>query len=329
MNYYEHHIGDYAEATAHLSFVEDAAYSRLIRKYYSTEKPLPTDVRDVCRLVGARKKSERDAVQKILCEFFSLSDDGWHQERCDEEIAAYRQGEPERAVRKANENGRLRRHREERASLFDQLHAVGEYPAWNIGIGELRSLHARLCGGKPATETDTTPATAPATPATATHSPSPIPQTPDTRHQSQSCVYETRASGNGKPQPAEAVTGNASSRTGTDETEHAEWEATAALYPPGAARADWIGAERAARKLVEDGEATWDALRAGVTRYAALCAATNRLVTNPVKFFTDQDRPWSQAWPLPNQAQPTVKRIRTAADIADELEARAAAGAQA
>ncbi len=37
MNYYEHHIGDYAEATAHLTFIEDATYSRLIRKYYATE----------------------------------------------------------------------------------------------------------------------------------------------------------------------------------------------------------------------------------------------------------------------------------------------------
>jgi uncharacterized protein YdaU (DUF1376 family) len=32
VNYYKHHIGDYAEATAHLSFVEDAAYLRLMRK---------------------------------------------------------------------------------------------------------------------------------------------------------------------------------------------------------------------------------------------------------------------------------------------------------
>ena len=33
MNYYEHHLGDYAEATAHLSFVEDAAY------IYRAERP--------------------------------------------------------------------------------------------------------------------------------------------------------------------------------------------------------------------------------------------------------------------------------------------------
>ena len=79
MNYYEHHIGDYAEATAHLSFVEDAAYSRMIRKYYATEKPLPADIKAVQRLVGARTKEEREAVDTVLHEFFELQDDGWHQ----------------------------------------------------------------------------------------------------------------------------------------------------------------------------------------------------------------------------------------------------------
>lgn len=90
MNYYEHHIGDYAEATAHLSFVEDAAYSRLIRKYYASEKPLPTELKAVQRLVGARTKEEKDAVDTILGEFFVLAADGWHNTRCDEEIARYK-----------------------------------------------------------------------------------------------------------------------------------------------------------------------------------------------------------------------------------------------
>lgn len=90
MNYYEHHIGDYAQATAHLSFVEDAAYSRLIRKYYAEEKPLPADLKAVQRLVGARTKEERQAVSDILDEFFDLEADGWHNKRCDAEIARYR-----------------------------------------------------------------------------------------------------------------------------------------------------------------------------------------------------------------------------------------------
>lgn len=89
MNYYEHHIGDFAEATAHLTFVEDAAYSRMIRKYYATEKPMPADVKAVQRLVGARSKEEREAVESVLHEFFVLEEDGWHQKRCDADLQRY------------------------------------------------------------------------------------------------------------------------------------------------------------------------------------------------------------------------------------------------
>jgi len=91
MNYYEHHLGDYAEATAHLSFVEDAAYSRLIRKYYANEGPLPADLRAVQRLIGARSEDEREAVEIVLGEFFTLEDDGYHNARCDQEIARFRE----------------------------------------------------------------------------------------------------------------------------------------------------------------------------------------------------------------------------------------------
>ena len=90
MNYYEHHIGDYAEATAHLTFIEDATYSRLIRKYYATEKPLPIDVKLVQRLINARSKEEKNSVISVLNEFFTLTDDGWRQVRCDHEIARFK-----------------------------------------------------------------------------------------------------------------------------------------------------------------------------------------------------------------------------------------------
>jgi len=91
VNYYEHHIGDYAQATSHLSFVEDAAYSRLLRKYYAEEKPLPADLRAVQRLVSARTDEEREAVDVVLQEFFVLEEDGWHNKRADAEIEKVRE----------------------------------------------------------------------------------------------------------------------------------------------------------------------------------------------------------------------------------------------
>lgn len=88
MNYYEHHIGDYAAATGHLSLIEDAIYSRLLRRYYMQEGPLPPPVDQCARLIGAR--GEEEIVKAILLEFFRLSDDGWHQKRADEDIERYR-----------------------------------------------------------------------------------------------------------------------------------------------------------------------------------------------------------------------------------------------
>jgi len=88
MHYYEHHIGDYAAATAHLSLIEDAIYCRMLRRYYLTESPLPTDVDAIARLIGAR--DEAAIVKAILLEFFTLDDDGWHQKRADEDISRVR-----------------------------------------------------------------------------------------------------------------------------------------------------------------------------------------------------------------------------------------------
>ncbi len=184
MNYFELHIGDYEAATAHLSLLEDAAYGRLLRIYYRTERPLPADTKQVCRLVRAASKPERDAVQAVLDEFFELREDGWHQVRCDEELQRYADREPEREAKKANEDTRLKRHREERAALFKALNDAGQHAPWNTKIEALRAMVAPLqkqTATAPATQPETPvpplPATAPATPATATHGNVPPPPT--------------------------------------------------------------------------------------------------------------------------------------------------------
>ena len=181
MNYYERHIGDYLKDTAHLSLLEHGVYARLLDVYYTRETALPDD--QVARLIAARSKEERAAMQAVLSEFFDLQADGWHQARCDREIHRYTEGEPEREVKKANEDNRLKRHRLERAELFKTLTDAGHHAAWNIGMQDLRDMVKRLTDPLPATAATRTPATppatAPATPATATQSPDPdtIPST--------------------------------------------------------------------------------------------------------------------------------------------------------
>ena len=169
MNYFDHHIGDDAEATEHLSILEYGAYRRMIRKYYASERALPVEIDRVQRLVGARTDEERSAVEAVLREFFELRDGGWHQDRCDEAIAAFQAGAPEREVKKTNEFARQQRHRAERATLFRALHEAGEFPTWNTPITEVRAMVAKLPRAPvtaPVTPI-TGPVTAPVTPVTA------------------------------------------------------------------------------------------------------------------------------------------------------------------
>lgn len=91
MNYYPHHIGDFNNATRHLTRVERALYRELIELYYDTEQPLPAgDFPWICKKVLASDQAEIDAVKAILREFFELDGEVYRHERCDQEIAAYR-----------------------------------------------------------------------------------------------------------------------------------------------------------------------------------------------------------------------------------------------
>ncbi|MGY4516436.1 YdaU family protein [Lysobacter sp. HA18] len=83
------HLNDHQTSTAHLSALEHGVYVRMLHRYYSTERPLPNDVGDVCRVARAASTGERKAVKSLLVEFFTLKPDGWRHRRCDKEIARY------------------------------------------------------------------------------------------------------------------------------------------------------------------------------------------------------------------------------------------------
>lgn len=108
---------------------------------------------------------------------------------------------------------------------------------------------------------------------------------------------------------------------GDDEKGIWEWiQRIKAAYPAGAIRVDWIGAERIARQIVSNGEATWEEMLAGVERYAKLCAAVpDRAVMNPKNFFGEEDRPWSQPWAIPRGKSNGLSVVKTKADYAAEV----------
>ena len=88
VNYFPFNVGDYTAHTAHLEPMEDLAYRRCIDLYYLREGALPVDPMEVARLI--RLRAHAADVEAVLHEFFTLTDAGWTQSRCDKEIAKFR-----------------------------------------------------------------------------------------------------------------------------------------------------------------------------------------------------------------------------------------------
>lgn len=141
MNFYKHHLGDYAGDTTHLTWDEDMAYTRLMRAYYRREQPIHDA--EKYRLSCAQSKPQRAAVDAVLAEFFTLKDGHWHQKRCDEEIALYHEDAIENDAKRENERERQRRHRERRKHLFAELRSHGIVPKWDTPLDELETQLSR------------------------------------------------------------------------------------------------------------------------------------------------------------------------------------------
>jgi uncharacterized protein YdaU (DUF1376 family) len=90
MNYYSHHIGDFNNATRHLTRVERSLYRDAIELYYDTESALTKDFEKLSRRLLANTTEEKAALRDVLNEFFTETDDGFTHDRCDKEIAKYR-----------------------------------------------------------------------------------------------------------------------------------------------------------------------------------------------------------------------------------------------
>lgn len=85
MFYYQFNIGDYQSHTGHLSEMEDLAYRRLLDWCYLHERPLPTDLDEIARLI--RMRSHSDCIAVVLREFFERIESGFVSVRVMDEIA--------------------------------------------------------------------------------------------------------------------------------------------------------------------------------------------------------------------------------------------------
>lgn len=88
MNFYPHHLGDYAKDTKDLAMLEHAAYRLLLDHNYATEQPVPNEIDKLYRIAGARTPAELKAVEKVAERFFPINGDGRrHNKRAEAEIA--------------------------------------------------------------------------------------------------------------------------------------------------------------------------------------------------------------------------------------------------
>ena len=107
MNFYKRYIGDYQRDTGHLSVLEHGAYTLLLDAFYATERPLPENKNTLYRLVRANTKREREAVDFVLSEFWSLEGGKWLNRRALTEIEkASAQAETNRRIAVERETNR-------------------------------------------------------------------------------------------------------------------------------------------------------------------------------------------------------------------------------
>lgn len=106
--WYPRYPGDYARKTSHLSLTEHGVYALLMDHYYSTGRPLPANLVQMHRICKALEPHEREAVQAVLSEFFTLTPEGYVNDRAAQEIAKRQDiSDKRREAQAARERARL------------------------------------------------------------------------------------------------------------------------------------------------------------------------------------------------------------------------------
>jgi uncharacterized protein YdaU (DUF1376 family) len=105
--FYPRFPGAYERKTAHLSWEEHWAYTRLLDVLYMTEKPLPSNKYILFRITNASKRSQKLAVLRVINEFFFLTPLGYSNDRFEEELT---KSESRRTKAQKGANSRWKNH---------------------------------------------------------------------------------------------------------------------------------------------------------------------------------------------------------------------------
>lgn len=95
MHFYCYHFKDFNNDTRHLTHIERSLYRDLMDLYYETEKPIPDNKEWLYRKLLCRSDEEKQALDFVLEEFFTIKklkgdqEPCYHHNRIDREIKAY------------------------------------------------------------------------------------------------------------------------------------------------------------------------------------------------------------------------------------------------
>ena len=165
MNHYPRHIGDYLRDTGHLSLLEHGAYSRLLDLYYLNNGPLQLTVDDLIRKLSARAQDEREAVERVLREFFAHCNGVWSHKRADKELEKYQSlSEQQRArvsKRWSKNTDGIPTVSENIPTVSENIPQVYQSPYTDTGI-PTKNQEPRTKNHKPRTKLKSTPLNPPA-----------------------------------------------------------------------------------------------------------------------------------------------------------------------
>lgn len=140
MKYYAHNIGDWLPATVDLSCTEEGVYRRLMDWYYSNEVPLPLLMRDVNKIARVRSNADRDAVRVVVSRFFTMADDGWHNDRIDKTLKTFALGDAVRTAKRDAATERQRRSRLKREAALAACISRGLHAPFNATQSQLEEI---------------------------------------------------------------------------------------------------------------------------------------------------------------------------------------------
>ena len=120
MKYYKRWIGDYQRDTGHLTMAEHGAFTLMLDVHYATGRSLPRDKEALYRLLRAITKDEQAAVEAVLAQFWTQTDDGWVNDRAAKEIT--------RSSRLAETNRRIAVERESKRVEHEPCNETSNEP---------------------------------------------------------------------------------------------------------------------------------------------------------------------------------------------------------